>query len=74
MCLCGHRSGWIDWLREYANELLRGSIPKVLRGALTDAELTEKFEALRSGVAEFDELTACTIHSFCQQIIMSGLS
>jgi len=58
-------------IREYATQLLAGEIPKVLRGAVTLALLDEKKAALKSAIDAFDEMTACTIHAFCQQIIMA---
>jgi ATP-dependent exoDNAse (exonuclease V) beta subunit len=58
-------------IRNYASELLGGDIPKVMQGAITPADLASKAEVLRSAVDKFDELTACTIHSFCQRIIMA---
>lgn len=58
-------------IREYATKLLAGEIPKVLQGAVTLELLEEKKALLQSAVGAFDELTACTIHAFCQQIIMA---
>lgn len=58
-------------IREYATQLLAGDIPKVLRGAVTVALLDERKATLKSAIAAFDEMTACTIHAFCQQIIMA---
>lgn len=58
-------------IRSYTTELLTGQIPKVMREALTPETLANNIETLRSAAADLDELTACTIHSFCQQIIMA---
>ena len=58
-------------IREYATQLLAGEIPKVLRGAVTLELLNDKRDILSSAVDAFDEMTACTIHAFCQQIIMA---
>lgn len=58
-------------IREYATQLLAGDIPKVLRGAVTLELLNDKRDVLSSAVDAFDEMTACTIHAFCQQIIMA---
>lgn len=58
-------------IREYATQLLAGEIPKVLRGAVTLELLNERKAVLRSAIDAFDEITACTIHAFCQQIIMA---
>ncbi|MBB6305591.1 UvrD-helicase domain-containing protein, partial [Rhizobium leucaenae] len=57
-------------IREYATQLLAGDIPKVLRGAVSLELLNDKRDVLRSAIDDFDEMTACTIHAFCQQIIM----
>lgn len=58
-------------IREYATQLLAGEIPKVLRGAVSLELLNDKRDALSSAIDAFDEMTACTIHAFCQQIIMA---
>lgn len=58
-------------VREYATQLLAGEIPKVLRGAVTLELLNERKAVLRAAIDAFDEITACTIHAFCQQIIMA---
>ncbi|PDT43869.1 DNA helicase UvrD [Sinorhizobium fredii] len=57
-------------IREYATQLLAGDIPKVLCGAVSLELLNDKRDVLRSAIDAFDEMTACTIHAFCQQIIM----
>ena len=58
-------------IREYATQLLAGDIPKVLRGAVSLELLNDRKAALSSAIDAFDEMTACTIHAFCQQIIMA---
>ncbi len=58
-------------IREYATQLLAGDIPKVLRGAVSLELLNDKRDVLSSAIDAFDEMTACTIHAFCQQIIMA---
>ena len=58
-------------IREYATQLLAGEIPKVLRGAVSLELLNERKAILSSAMDAFDEMTACTIHAFCQQIIMA---
>ncbi|CDX14165.1 UvrD/REP helicase [Mesorhizobium plurifarium] len=58
-------------IREYATQLLAGHIPKVLRGAVNLELLTDKRAVLSSAIDAFDEMTSCTIHAFCQQIIMA---
>lgn len=58
-------------IREYATQLLAGEIPKALRGAVTLELLNERKAVLKSAIDAFDEITACTIHAFCQQIIMA---
>lgn len=58
-------------IREYATQLLAGEIPKVLRGAVSLELLRDKRAVLSAAIEAFDEMTACTIHAFCQQIIMT---
>lgn len=58
-------------IREYAMQLLAGEIPKVLRGAVSLELLRDKRAVLSAAIEAFDEMTACTIHAFCQQIIMT---
>jgi hypothetical protein len=58
-------------IREYATQLLAGEIPKVLRGAISLELLDHKRQVLSAAIDAFDEITACTIHAFCQQIIMA---
>ncbi|PBB17340.1 UvrD-helicase domain-containing protein [Mesorhizobium sp. WSM4313] len=58
-------------IREYATQLLGGEIPKVLRDAVTLELLDEEKSSLKSAIDALDELTACTIHALCQQIIMA---
>nr|WP_249787545.1 UvrD-helicase domain-containing protein [Bradyrhizobium sp. NBAIM03] len=58
-------------IREYATQLMAGDIPKVLRGAVSLDLLNDRRATLSSAIDAFDEMTACTIHAFCQQIIMA---
>lgn len=58
-------------IREYATQLLAGDIPNVLRGVVNLDLLNDRKAVLRSAIDAFDEMTACTIHAFCQQIIMA---
>ena len=58
-------------IREYATQLLAGEIPKVLRGTVSPELLNDRRAVLNSAIDAFDEMTACTIHAFCQQIIMA---
>jgi len=58
-------------IREYATELLAGEIPKVLHGAVSLELLNDKKDVLGAAIDALDEMTACTIHAFCQQIIMA---
>jgi len=58
-------------VRKYVNELRSGSIPVALALAfprgLSDGAKTR----LVDGASRLDELTAATIHSFCQRLILS---
>ena len=58
-------------IREYATQLLAGEIPKVLNGAVTLDALKEKKGTLSAAIEALDEMTVCTIHAFCQQVIMT---
>ena len=58
-------------IRDFATQLLAGDIPKVLRGAVSVDLLNERKVVLSSAIDAFDEMTACTIHAFCQKIIMA---
>lgn len=51
--------------------LLAGDTPKVLRSALPNGLSVEQTTALAAAAHRLDELTASTIHGFCQEMIRS---
>lgn len=51
--------------------LIAGKVPDELKCALPDGRLSEPQQVrLEAVVGQLDELTSCTIHSFCQTIIV----
>ena len=56
-------------IRRMVEGLLRGETPEVLRAALPDGLRPAQREALAEAVLRLDELTATTIHGFCQGLI-----
>jgi CRISPR-associated exonuclease Cas4 len=58
-------------VHRYVEELLAGQIPKPLRPALPNGLSEAQRNALSAAADKLDELTATTIHSFCQSIICS---
>jgi ATP-dependent exoDNAse (exonuclease V) beta subunit len=59
-------------VHRYVHELLAERVPEPLRAALPPEGLTEsQRRALASAAEKLDELTATTIHAFCQIIICS---
>lgn len=58
-------------VQRYVDDLLAGRVPEPLQSALPEG-LTETQQAALSAAADkLDELTATTIHAFCQTIITS---
>jgi len=58
-------------VHRYVGELLSGSIPEPLELALPDGLSDNQRDALSTAASKLDELTATTIHAFCQSIIGS---
>ena len=58
-------------VHRYVDDLLAGRIPKPLREALPDGPTEAQLRALSKAAGKLDELTATTIHAFCQTIICS---
>ncbi|MBN9560761.1 MAG: UvrD-helicase domain-containing protein [Alphaproteobacteria bacterium] len=58
-------------VHRYVDDLLAGRIPKPLREALPDGPTEAQRGALSKAAGKLDELTATTIHAFCQTIICS---
>src|SRR4051812_6960223 len=58
-------------VHRYVEELLAGRVPKPLQPALPDGMSEGQRRALAAAAAKLDELTATTIHAFCQTIICS---
>lgn len=58
-------------VHRYVDDLLAGRIPKPLREALPDGLTDAQRRALSEAAGKLDELTATTIHAFCQTIICS---
>ncbi|MRX36935.1 UvrD-helicase domain-containing protein [Aminobacter sp. MDW-2] len=58
-------------VHRYVHELLAGTVPKPLRIALPDGLTEAQRGALAAAASQLDELTATTIHAFCQVIICS---
>jgi ATP-dependent exoDNAse (exonuclease V) beta subunit len=58
-------------VHRYVHELLVGLVPKPLRIALPDGLTDAQRRALVTAASQLDELTATTIHAFCQVIICS---
>jgi ATP-dependent exoDNAse (exonuclease V) beta subunit len=58
-------------IRSYVTSLLEGKIPQVLAVALPHGLSETQTANLRAAQLHLDEITASTIHSFCQEIIRS---
>lgn len=58
-------------IRTTVEALLRNEIPKVLEPALPSGLSTEQKIALVAAAADLDELTATTLHGFCQTVVRS---
>jgi CRISPR-associated exonuclease Cas4 len=58
-------------VHRYVEDLLAGRIPKPLREALPDGLTDAQRRTLSEAAGKLDELTATTIHAFCQTIICS---
>ena len=58
-------------VHRYVDELLAGRVPKPLQPALPDGLSKAQFAALSVAAGKLDELTATTIHAFCQTVICS---
>lgn len=58
-------------VHRYVDDLLAGRIPKPLREALPDGLTDAQRRVLSEAAGKLDELTATTIHAFCQTIICS---
>jgi ATP-dependent exoDNAse (exonuclease V) beta subunit len=58
-------------VHRYVDDLLAGRLPKPLREALPDGPTEAQRRALSDAAGKLDELTATTIHAFCQTIICS---
>lgn len=58
-------------VHRYVDDLLAGRIPKPLREVLPDGLTDAQRHALSKAASKLDELTATTIHAFCQTIICS---
>ena len=58
-------------VHRYVHDLLAGRVPKPLRIALPHGLTNAQRRALATAASQLDELTATTIHAFCQVIICS---
>ena len=58
-------------VHRYVDELLAGQVPEPLQPALPEGLTDAQRQALSAAAAKLDELTATTIHAFCQTIICS---
>ena len=58
-------------VHRYVDELLAGQVPEPLQPALPEGLSDAQRQALSTAAARLDELTATTIHAFCQTIICS---
>ncbi|MGY3610819.1 MULTISPECIES: UvrD-helicase domain-containing protein [unclassified Bradyrhizobium] len=58
-------------VHRYVDELLAGRVPEPLRPALPEGLNKAQHAALSAAAGKLDELTATTIHAFCQIIIGS---
>jgi ATP-dependent exoDNAse (exonuclease V) beta subunit len=58
-------------IHRYVDDLLAGRMPKPMREALPDGPTEAQRRALCKAAGRLDELTATTIHAFCQTIICS---
>ena len=62
-------SGLSARVHTYVSELLAGTVPRPLREALPNGLSQAQRKTLSLAAARLDELTASTIHAFCQSII-----
>ncbi len=58
-------------VHRYVDELLAGRVPEPLRLALPNGLDPSQRRALSAAAGKLDELTAATIHAFCQTVISS---
>lgn len=58
-------------VRQYVADLLRGEVPAALALAFPSGISDDARQNLAFGASRLDELTAATIHSFCQRVILS---
>jgi ATP-dependent exoDNAse (exonuclease V) beta subunit len=58
-------------VHRYVDELLAGRVPEPLQPALPNGLTDAQRQALSAAADKLDELTATTIHAFCQTIICS---
>jgi CRISPR-associated exonuclease Cas4 len=58
-------------VHRYVDELLAGDMPATLRLALPNGLSAKQHAALTAAASTLDELTASTIHAFCQRMICS---
>lgn len=58
-------------VREAVDALLRGDVPAFLQTVLPQGLSEQQREALVVAFPRLDELTATTIHGFCQSVIRS---
>jgi len=58
-------------VHRYVDELLAGQVPEPLQPALPEGLTDAQHQALSAAAAKLYELTATTIHAFCQTIICS---
>jgi CRISPR-associated exonuclease Cas4 len=58
-------------VHRYVDELLAGRVPEPLQPALPEGLTPAQHSALAAAAGKLDELTATTIHAFCQTLICS---
>ncbi|MVT64839.1 AAA family ATPase [Bradyrhizobium pachyrhizi] len=56
-------------IAQYLDALLAGKIPEELKLAFPQGPTPDQVECLRAAASRLDELTACTIHSFCLDLL-----
>ncbi|MGY3532186.1 UvrD-helicase domain-containing protein [Bradyrhizobium sp. USDA 4452] len=56
-------------IARYLDSLLAGTVPDELRLALPGGPTPDQVESLRAAAFRLDELTSCTIHSFCLDLL-----
>ena len=59
-------------IARYLDSLLAGTVPQELQLALPRGPTPAQINSLRAAASHLDELTACTIHSFCLDLLRTN--